>query len=625
MRDLAAWNRNRAPAILSGLVVVLGLLVLAGWHTQNPLLIRVYPGFTPMAYNTAVSFILLGVALLALDLGLHVIARLGAAVAGVLILLSLVEHVSGLSLRGATLLSRFTLPDGAPAMPVAPNTALAIVSLAIATLLLGGGRGSQWRSTVAALLASAPLTLGVNALAGYLIGVNTFAWGQSTPMSIHTSIGLIFLGAGVLTLSWPGAEGNDSGRMSWALVVVGAAGAITSVSFWRALESVERAYLEKAIRVRSGMPEMVLIFGLLVTVLLGAAVYLAQTARLQMTRAERAERERKKADEVRFHLASIVDSSSDAIIGEDLDGTILSWNPGAAKLYGYSAEEMVGRSISTLCPPDRRHELIEILQRIGRGEKIEYFETERVRKDGLSILVSVTVSPIRDPDGRIQGASTIARDITDRKRAEEALKASEALLRNVIDSSTDFIFVKDRELRIILCNQAYAQALGKSVAEITGKFDIELGWERELVKGNPAKGIKGWEQDDRAALSGQTVQIAAEPCNVAGATHFFDTVKTPFGPAQGEIAGLVGVSRDITERKQAEIALQESEAAFRAMSEAGPQIVWMCTPDSLNVYFNQRWVDYTGLTLEKVTAVAGTLPFIPMKDKPRRMRGNMPP
>ncbi len=616
-RAITASRGNRASAILSGSVVVLALLVLAGWHTQNTRLIQVYPGFTPVAYNTAVSFVLLGGALMALGLGFRAVARLGAAAAGGLILVSLVEYGSGLSLGGGTLLARFTLPAGAlPAVPVAPNTCIAIVSLALAMLLLSGGQGSQWRSAVAALLTSAAFALGLNAFAGYLTGFNTFTWGRFGPMAIITSIGLILLGAGVFALSWPPAAGSRWGRTCWLLAVVAGAGAITSVSFWRALESVERAHIEQVTQGRSGMPETVLISGLLVTALLGAAVYLAETARFQAYLAKRLELDRRKTDGMRSYLASIVDSSGDAIIGGDLDGAIISWNPGAEELYGYSAGEIMGHPVSILCPPDRREEPREILRRIMRGEKVDHFETERVRKDGLPIQVSLTVSPVRGPDGRINGASTIARDITERKRTEDALKASEALLRSVIDSSTDFIFAKDRELRIALCNRAYAQALGKSPAEICGKLDIDLGWDRELVEGDPAQGIKGWEEDDRAALRGETVHVGCEPCNVGAEIRFFDTVRTPFRDARGEIAGLVGVNRDITERRIAEAARQESETAFRTLAEAVPQIVWICTPDGLNVYFNQRWVDYTGMSLADSYGRGWNRPFHPDDQQP---------
>jgi PAS domain S-box-containing protein len=115
-------------------------------------------------------------------------------------------------------------------------------------------------------------------------------------------------------------------------------------------------------------------------------------------------------------LAAIVDSSDDAIIGKTLQGIITSWNKGAERLYGYSAAEVVGQSMARLIPADRPQELEDILTRLQRGERIDHYETVRLRKDGRLIEVSVTVSPIEDAAGRIVGASAIARDITDRKR-----------------------------------------------------------------------------------------------------------------------------------------------------------------------------------------------------------------
>lgn len=132
--------------------------------------------------------------------------------------------------------------------------------------------------------------------------------------------------------------------------------------------------------------------------------------------------ERKRAEEDRSHLAAIVESSDDAIIGKDLDGTITTWNAGAERIYGYPAAEARGRPISLIVPPDHHDEVPDILQRIQRGERVHHFETVRVRKDGRRIDVSLTVSPIKDPAGRIVGASIIARDITEKKRAEEELR-----------------------------------------------------------------------------------------------------------------------------------------------------------------------------------------------------------
>src|SRR5829696_6843933 len=130
--------------------------------------------------------------------------------------------------------------------------------------------------------------------------------------------------------------------------------------------------------------------------------------------------ERKQAEEVRARLAAIVESSEDAIIGKTLEGIITNWNRGAQKIYGYSSEEVLGKPINILAPPDRPNEIPKIHERLRRGEAIEHYETVRITKDGRRLNISLTISPIRDSSGNIVGASTIARDITERKWAEEA-------------------------------------------------------------------------------------------------------------------------------------------------------------------------------------------------------------
>lgn len=142
---------------------------------------------------------------------------------------------------------------------------------------------------------------------------------------------------------------------------------------------------------------------------------------------------RKKDEEATALLAAIVESSSDAIIGKDLSSTVTSWNAGAESMFGYTAAEIVGRSITLLIPTDRQNEEDLILSQIKRGERVEHFETVRVTKDGEQIVVSVTVSPIKDPTGRVVGASKVARNITERQRAERILRTkqdhSQSLLR----------------------------------------------------------------------------------------------------------------------------------------------------------------------------------------------------
>jgi PAS domain S-box-containing protein len=149
---------------------------------------------------------------------------------------------------------------------------------------------------------------------------------------------------------------------------------------------------------------------------------------------------RVQADRETARLAAIVDSSQDAILSKDLRGIVLSWNGAAERLYGYSAAEIIGQSIDLLMPPHRGHELDRILERIGRGEKVEHYDTTRLRKDGTEVDVSVSISPIKDRRGRVVAASAIARDITEKKRAE-------AKLREADRQKDEFLAMLGHELR----------------------------------------------------------------------------------------------------------------------------------------------------------------------------------
>jgi PAS domain S-box-containing protein len=146
--------------------------------------------------------------------------------------------------------------------------------------------------------------------------------------------------------------------------------------------------------------------------------------------------DRKRAERYGLHLASIVESSDDAVVSKDLDGVILTWNRGAERLFGYSSAEAVGKPITILIPSDRQTEESRILGRIRRGERVDHYETVRRRKDGSLVDISLTVSPIEDADGRIIGASKIARDITERKRREELV---ELLAREVDHRSKNLL------------------------------------------------------------------------------------------------------------------------------------------------------------------------------------------
>jgi len=156
--------------------------------------------------------------------------------------------------------------------------------------------------------------------------------------------------------------------------------------------------------------------------------------------------ERKQAERAMGLLAAIVNSSDDAIISKNLDGAITSWNYGAERMFGYTAQEAVGRRIAMIIPPDRLDEEARILERLKAGERIEHYETVRVRKDGRNLDISLTISPLKDGAGSVIGASKVARDITDRKQAERDLRESQERLRNLADGLEFQVRARTNEL-----------------------------------------------------------------------------------------------------------------------------------------------------------------------------------
>ena len=173
--------------------------------------------------------------------------------------------------------------------------------------------------------------------------------------------------------------------------------------------------------------------------------------------------ERKCAEQAAEHLASIVESSDDAIVSKDLDGIIRTWNCGAERLFGYKAAEVIGRPITILIPPDRLDEEPGILARIRRGERVDHYETVRRHKDGSLIDISLTVSPTRDAKGAIVGASKIARDITERKRAEQALRESEAKFRDYAETASDWFWEIGPDYKFtLLTENAFGSRRGRS-------------------------------------------------------------------------------------------------------------------------------------------------------------------
>jgi PAS domain S-box-containing protein len=181
--------------------------------------------------------------------------------------------------------------------------------------------------------------------------------------------------------------------------------------------------------------------------------------------------ENKRIHEALARLAAIVESSEDAIVSKDLDGIIVNWNKGAERIFGYLAEEAIGQHITLIVPPDRLEEEAEILASLRRGDRIDHFETVRRRKDGDLIDISVTISPLRDAEGRVTGASKIARDITAQKQAERALQESEQRFRVITDASPLMVWMAGTDKLCYYFNKGWLDFVGRTLEQESGN-----GW-----------------------------------------------------------------------------------------------------------------------------------------------------
>lgn len=411
-------------------VAVLGGLVVAGWLTVALALIQVLPGFPPMQYNTALGFMICGAALLAAALDLHrPTALLGglAAAIGVATLLQFVFHND---LGIDELLVETYLFTGVPHPGrMAPNSALSLSLVGLALLGLTRKHGSRVWHFGPALLGSIVISLGTAALGGYAAGIpGAYSWGQYMPMSVHSALAFTLLGGGVVGLAWNAAQRDANDALPWLPELATVAVLTVTLCMWYGLGSTRPANSaqlpvvlpQRAAPAETTLPKLTLAAGLVSALLLGWSVRAGQTARRHArslaatNQALNQEIQARTRMESAVHqLAAIVESSDDAILATTLDGRIMTWNPGAERLYGYARSEVVGKHVSLLHV--RAHRDAELFQRIGKGARVNRLEVVNLTKDGRRIDVSLTVSPILDPAGRIISASTIARDITERK------------------------------------------------------------------------------------------------------------------------------------------------------------------------------------------------------------------
>ena len=262
-------------------------------------------------------------------------------------------------------------------------------------------------------------------------------------------------------------------------------------------------------------------------------------------------------DDPRAALAAIVESSDDAIIGKDLNGVITSWNRGAERIYGYSAAEMIGHSISILIPRDKIDEFSGILERIRAGERVAHHETQRLTKDGRLIDVSLTVSPIAGAAGRIVGASAIARDISNRKRADRVALTTAERLRSIIESAVEGIIVIDSRGLIEAFNPGAERLFGYSEREVLG---------RNVSMLMPSPYREEHDQYIERYLRTKVPRIIGIGREVTGQRKDGSTFPAHLSVGEMSVQGerrFTGILHDLTERVRMEKQLRDQSALMK--------------------------------------------------------------
>ena len=350
----------------------------------------------------------------------------------------------------------------------------------------------------------------------------------------------------------------------------------------------------------------------------------------------------------RLGYAAIVESSYDAIISKNADGVILAWNAAARRMFGYTEEEAIGQPITMIVPPELVEEEHDIQRRIRAGERIENLKTVRVSKAGGRIDVSLTISPVRDSAGRMIGCSKIARDISETKQTEAALRQSEQRLAREVAGAKTLQSISTRLISESTPDSLYAQIVGAAI-ELMASDAASV---QMLAADQASLRLLAWRnfhpdsavfwQDvtlDAGSTCGKALRDNArvvvadvDACEFMAGTQDLDEYRrsgiravqsTPLHSRSGRPLGMLSThwrsphspteedfrlfdvlarqAADLIERTLAEGALRESEERFRLIANTAPVMIWMSAAEAQITYVNQTWLDYTGRSLDAVS------------------------
>ncbi len=301
---------------------------------------------------------------------------------------------------------------------------------------------------------------------------------------------------------------------------------------------------------------------------------------------------RKEAEEEARRLAAIVESSEDAILSEDLNGIITTWNRGSEQLYGYLASECLGRSILFLIPEGREQEERNLLSKVVKGARVAHYETQRRHKDGALVDVALSLSPIKDEAGNIIGASKIARDISQRKKAELALRESEERFHLLADNIGQLAWIAEPDGEIHWYNKRWFDYSGTTLEEMRG-----WGWQ----KVHHPDHVDRVTEKFRAHIRSEKDWEDTFPIRGAdGEYRWFLSRAFPVRDEHGKVLRWFGTNTDVTAERMAREMAMQSEERFRLLADHMSQMAYTADGQGRITWVNRRWIDFTGMSVEEM-------------------------
>lgn len=554
---------SKWPLASSLLSIGFGAVILASWAFRVPMLRTFIPGQVGIKANTGACFLLLGIALWLANTGSGRRWFSRWATYALAALVAIVGLISYFEYRfhwdaGIDQILFSAGPEDLPGSVgvglMSPLAAVSFCLLATVIPLLDLRR--RWAQSTVQILTACAAIVSMFGILDFVIeptATYTHIGPPTALVQLLVSFGVMFSRADYglsALLTSPGSGGKLLRRLVPASI------AIPTLIVWLGWKGDLSGHYSTWT-------------GLALTTV-ASTVLLALVASWTAVATNRAESTQLKASESSRWLAAVVNSSSEAIVGETLEGIISSWNAGAETIYGYSATETIGQPKTMLAPPERHAELEEFLVRIRRGEKIQHQETVRVRKDGQRIHVSLALSPVVDEHGAIIGVSTAARDVTERRRVEQALAASEQRYRSLVTATAQIVWTANArgEADDI---PTWREFTGMTVDQVTGS-----GWLNAVHPEDRKRTEEDWA---RAWRDRKLYDTEYRIRRHDGDYRSFAVRGVPVTERDGTIREWVGICTDITERKQAEEKLQAERRRFESVLDNLPVMICLLTPD----------------------------------------------